>query len=169
MKQSRVGVVGYCRGGGFAISALGRFPDRVVVAASFHGASLATDKSDSPHRLASEMRGKLYVGVAGIDPGTVKIDRHRGVAEWEAFVRRVFIELSRVTRPHGIVAFEVGEVRGGKTILERHVVTAIAGLPFEVAGVMVNRQSFTKTANCWGVGNNKGGTNSNRIVLARRL
>lgn len=106
---------------------------------------------------------------AGIDPGKVKIDRHRNVADWEAFVRRVFVELARVTRPKGWVAFEVGEVRGGKILLERHVIAAIAGLPFEVAGVMVNQQAFTKTANCWGVSNNSGGTNSNRIVLARRL
>jgi hypothetical protein len=106
---------------------------------------------------------------AGIDPATVKIDRHRDVADWEAFVRRVFVELARVMRPDGWVAFEVGEVRGGKILLERHVIGAIAGLPFEVAGVMVNQQSFTKTANCWGVSNNRGGTNSNRIVLARRL
>ena len=84
-------------------------------------------------------------------------------------MRRVFVELARVVRPDGWVAFEVGEVRGGKILLERHVIDAIAGLPFEVAGVMVNQQAFTKTANCWGVGNNSAGTNSNRIVLARRL
>ena len=66
------------------------------------------------------------------------------------------------------MAFEVGEVRGGKILLERHVIAAIGGLPFVVPGVMVNRQCFTKTANCWGVGNNSGGTNSNRIVLAHR-
>jgi len=106
---------------------------------------------------------------AGIDPADVKIDRHHGVAGWEAFVRRVFTELARVTRPGGLIAFEVGEVRGGKILLEQHVINAIAGLPFAVDGVMVNQQSFTKTANCWGVNNNTGGTNSNRIVLARRL
>ena len=69
VKQPSVGTVGYCMGGGFAISALGHFPERVVAAASFHGAALATDRDDSPHRLAKQMRGKLYVGVAGIDPG----------------------------------------------------------------------------------------------------
>jgi hypothetical protein len=106
---------------------------------------------------------------AGIDPRGVRIDRHRGVADWEAFVRRVFVELARVMRPDGWVAFEVGEVRGGKILLERHVIDAIGGLPFAVSGVMVNQQSFTKTANCWGVSNNSAGTNSNRIVLARRL
>jgi hypothetical protein len=34
--------------------------------------------------------------------------------------------------------------------------------------VMVNQQDFTKTANCWGVGNNRVGTNTNRIVMAVR-
>jgi hypothetical protein len=105
---------------------------------------------------------------AGIDARAVRLDRHHGIAAWEAFVRRGFTEFARIVRPGGFVAFEVGEVRGGKLLLERHVVAAIAGLPFDVLGVMVNRQSFTKTANCWGVGNNARGTNTNRIVLARR-
>jgi hypothetical protein len=43
------------------------------------------------------------------------------------------------------------------------------GLPFRAPGVMVNRQDFTKTANCWGVDNNISGTNTNRIVLAERI
>jgi hypothetical protein len=87
---------------------------------------------------------------------------------WEAFVRRAFTEFARVVRPGGFVAFEVGEVRGGTVLLERNVVAAIQGLPFDVRGVMVNQQDFTKTANCWGVGNNRGGMNTNRIVLAVR-
>jgi hypothetical protein len=106
---------------------------------------------------------------AGIDTASVAIDHHRGVPAWEAFVRRGFQEFARVMRPGGFVAFEVGEVRGGSVLLERHVVAAIRGLPFRVLGVMVNQQTFTKTANCWGVGNNSLGTNSNRIVMAVRL
>ena len=105
---------------------------------------------------------------AGIDPVDVPIDKHRNIASWEGFVRRVFLELARVVRPGGFVAFEVGEVRGGKVLLERYVVMAMRGLPFTVLGVMVNQQDFTKTANCWGVSNNQGGTNTNRIVMAIR-
>jgi hypothetical protein len=105
---------------------------------------------------------------AGIDAADVRIDRHRDVAAWEAFVRRGFQEFARVVRPGGFVAFEVGEVRGGTVLLERHVASAIEGLPFDVLGVMLNQQTFTKTANCWGVNNNRGGTNTNRIVMAVR-
>jgi hypothetical protein len=105
---------------------------------------------------------------AGIDPKDVRIDKHRDIAAWESFVHRSFQEFARVVRPGGFVAFEVGEVRGGRVLLERHVAAAIEGLPFDVLGVMVNQQEFTKTANCWGVNNNRGGTNTNRIVLAVR-
>ena len=105
---------------------------------------------------------------AGIDPADVRIDKHRDIASWGAFVRRGFQEFARVVRPGGFVGFEVGEVRGGKVLLERHVAAAIEGLPFDVLGVMLNQQTFTKTANCWGVNNNRGGTNSNRIVMAVR-
>jgi len=105
---------------------------------------------------------------AGIDPASVRIDRHRDIAAWERFVRAAFQEFARVMRPDGFVAFEVGEVRGRTVLLERNVASAIEGLPFDVLGVMVNQQAFTKTANCWGVGNNVGGTNSNRIVMAVR-
>jgi hypothetical protein len=105
---------------------------------------------------------------AGIDPSSVQIDRHRDIRAWERFVRLSFQEFARVMRPGGIAAFEVGEVRRGRILLERNVASAIEGLPFRVLGVMVNRQEFTKTANCWGVANNRGGTNSNRIVIVER-
>ena len=106
---------------------------------------------------------------AGIDAKSVRIDRHKDPSVWESFVRGTFTELARIVRNGGIVAFEVGEVRGGKMLLERNVVSAIQNLPFKVLGVMVNQQDFTKTSNCWGVSNNVGGTNTNRIVLAERI
>ncbi len=105
---------------------------------------------------------------AGIDPAAVEIAMHRTETAWEAMVRSTLTALARVVRPNGHVAFEVGEVRGGKVLLEQAVWRAAEGLPFERLTVMVNQQEFTKTANCWGVDNNSKGTNTNRIVLLRR-
>jgi len=106
---------------------------------------------------------------AGIDASSVSISMHKTETAWEAMVRSVLTEQARVLRPGGHVAFEVGEVRNGKVLLEQAVWRAATGLPFERLGVMINQQEFTKTANCWGVRNNAKGTNTNRIVLLRRL
>ena len=105
---------------------------------------------------------------AGIDPNAIAIDMHRTEDAWTEMVRRVLVEQARILCPGGYVAFEVGEVRNGKVLLERLVWLAAEGLPFERLGVMVNDQEFTKTANCWGVANGSKGTNSNRIALLQR-
>lgn len=105
---------------------------------------------------------------AGIDPNAIAIDMHRTENAWTEMVRRVLVEQARILCPGGYVAFEVGEVRKGKVLLERLVWQAAEGLPFERLGVMVNDQEFTKTANCWGVANGSKGTNSNRIALLQR-
>ena len=78
---------------------------------------------------------------------------------------RVFVELYRVTRRGGWVAFEVGEVRKGKIRLEEHVVPLGIAAGFTCEAVLINEQRFTKTANIWGVDNNQLGTNTNRIVV----
>lgn len=106
---------------------------------------------------------------AGIDPAAVAIDMHRTEEAWMQMVHRVLREQARIIRPGGYVAFEVGEVRNGKVLLERLVWKAAEGLPFNRLGVMVNDQQFTKTANCWGVSNGAKGTNTNRIVLLQRV
>jgi len=77
VRPGPIGTVGYCMGGGYALRAAGVFPDRVAVAASFHGGSLATDRPDSPHQLAARMRARVYVGAAGIDPGFTDEQRQR--------------------------------------------------------------------------------------------
>lgn len=64
VRQPKVGVVGYCMGGGYAIAAAGHFPERVAAAASFHGGRLATDAPESPHLLAPQMKGEIYVAGA---------------------------------------------------------------------------------------------------------
>jgi len=104
----------------------------------------------------------------GVDPKAVRIAQHRSVEDWQAFVASALTELSRITRPGGHVAFEVGEVRNGTVRLEENVIAASEGLPLRTLAVMINQQEFTKTSNCWGISNNKSGTNSNRIVLLKR-
>ncbi len=77
-------------------------------------------------------------------------------------------ELYRVTRPGGWVVFEVGEVRRGSVRLEEVVAPLGLEAGFACEAVLINAQRFTKTANIWGVRNNRGGTNTNRIVLLRK-
>jgi carboxymethylenebutenolidase len=64
---SRVGVVGYCMSGPFAVYIAGRLPDRVKAAASFHGVRLVTAGEDSPHLQLPHSNGEVYVGVAETD------------------------------------------------------------------------------------------------------
>lgn len=65
--DTKVGTTGYCMGGGFALNAAGRFPDRVGAAASFHGGQIASTAADSPHLLAGSMRAAVYVAAAEND------------------------------------------------------------------------------------------------------
>jgi carboxymethylenebutenolidase len=68
IEKKGVACVGYCMGGAFALSAAGTFPERVVAAASIHGAGLATARPDSPHLLADKIKASLYVATARQDP-----------------------------------------------------------------------------------------------------
>lgn len=106
----------------------------------------------------------------GIDIKEVekKITMSKTVGEWSAYMQKVFNELYRITKPGGWVAFEVGEVRKGKIKLEEAVVPLGINAGFDCAGIMINQQNFTKTANIWGISNNSAGTNSNRIVVFRK-
>ncbi|MCC7485584.1 MAG: hypothetical protein IT529_11435 [Burkholderiales bacterium] len=97
-----------------------------------------------------------------------RITMAREVEDWTAVMAPVFAELHRVTRPRGWVAFEVGEVRRGAVRLEEIVAPAGAAAGFSCEAILINAQRFTKTANIWGVENNRLGTNSNRIVLFRK-
>ena len=65
--RDKIGTLGFCMGGGMAITAAGTYPDRVAAAASFHGSRLATDDPASPHLLAPKIRAELYIAVADND------------------------------------------------------------------------------------------------------
>ncbi len=103
----------------------------------------------------------------GIDAKTVPMSILKKLEDWYQKMGKVFRELRRVLVPGGFVAFEVGEVRSGKILLEETVIKAAALAGLEHILVLINSQKFTKTANCWGVINNSKGTNTNRIVLLR--
>jgi carboxymethylenebutenolidase len=64
VRAARIGTTGYCMGGRMSLAAAGHFPDRVAAAASYHGANLASDAPDSPHRLAARMKARVYVAGA---------------------------------------------------------------------------------------------------------
>jgi carboxymethylenebutenolidase len=64
---TRVGCVGYCMSGPFAIWAAAEFRDIMRAAASFYGVRLHVEAPDSPHGRLGEIAGELYVGAAEHD------------------------------------------------------------------------------------------------------
>jgi SAM-dependent methyltransferase len=104
----------------------------------------------------------------GIDPKSVAITVPKKLDAWAVVMANVFRELHRVVKPGGHIAFEVGEVHGGKTKLEETVLPCGIAAGFDPVLVLINDQKFTKTANCWGVDNMNKGTNTNRVVVFRK-
>ncbi len=104
----------------------------------------------------------------GIDPKAVALTVPKKLEAWSEAMTSVFHELHRVLKSGGHVAFEVGEVHGGKIKLEETVLPCGIAVGLEPVLVLINDQKFTKTANCWGVDNMSKGTNTNRIVLFRK-
>ena len=78
---TRVGAVGYCMSGPFVMWAAAQFPDRLRCIASIHGASMATDAPDSPHRMASRIRCESYFACAEIDKWAPPADIEKLQAE----------------------------------------------------------------------------------------
>jgi len=106
----------------------------------------------------------------GISTETVaaRITNLSSLEKWENYMDGAFREFHRVLKNTGRVAFEVGEVRKGKVPLEEAVLRIAGRTGFEAEALYWNEQFFTKTSNIWGVSNNSGGTNSNRIVVLRK-
>lgn len=106
----------------------------------------------------------------GIDAEEVskKITMARTIDDWCTVMEGVFKELYRMTKRGGWVAFEVGEVKNGRLRLDEYVVPLGLNAGFTCEGILINRQSFTKTSNIWGIRNNSKGTNSNRVAIFYR-
>jgi carboxymethylenebutenolidase len=63
----RIGAVGYCMSGPFVVWAAAAFPERLRCIASIHGANMATEAPDSPHREVARVRCESYYACAEID------------------------------------------------------------------------------------------------------
>jgi carboxymethylenebutenolidase len=63
----RLGAVGYCMSGPFVMWAAAANPERFRCIASIHGANMATDAPDSPHRMARKIKCESYFACAEID------------------------------------------------------------------------------------------------------
>ena len=98
----RIGAVGYCMSGPFVMWAAAAFPDRLSCIASIHGANMATDKPDSPHRMPAKIRCESYFACAETDKWAPPADIQKLQAALEAAGARHRIEWYPGTE-HGFV------------------------------------------------------------------
>ncbi len=66
-ESSRIGCVGYCMSGPFALAVAAGHSDRIQCAASIYGVRLAIDTDDSPHLGFADTRGEIYIAAAEHD------------------------------------------------------------------------------------------------------
>lgn len=68
VKDGLKGCIGYCMSGRYVVSAAGTYPEHFGAIASLYGVGIVTDEDDSPHLLAENIKGELYLGFADTDP-----------------------------------------------------------------------------------------------------
>ena len=66
-KSKKIGTQGYCMGGPLVVRTSAAVSDRVGAGGSFHGGGLVNDTPNSPHLLASKIKGRMYFGIASND------------------------------------------------------------------------------------------------------
>lgn len=65
--ERKIGTAGYCMGGPFTMITAAAIPHRIGAGASFHGARLVTDKTDSPHLMVPKMNAHFLFAIAAND------------------------------------------------------------------------------------------------------
>jgi carboxymethylenebutenolidase len=63
-----VAITGYCMGARLGWRIAVAHPERVAAVAGFHGGGLVTDRPDSPHLSAGQLKADVYFGHADQDP-----------------------------------------------------------------------------------------------------
>jgi len=123
VKRDKVGIVGYCFTGQMAVRTAAAEPEKVAAAASFHGGFLVTDKPDSPHRILSPIKARLYFGHA-VDDSTASPDQVKtleaSLRDWHGAFESEFYEgaLHGWTVPGRDVYNEVQAERGFEKLVE---------------------------------------------------
>jgi carboxymethylenebutenolidase len=68
VKPGAMGSIGYCMGGRHIMSVAAAYPDHFKASIGLHPTSLISERVDSPHKAATQLRGELYCGFAENDP-----------------------------------------------------------------------------------------------------
>ncbi|MCB0221436.1 MAG: site-specific DNA-methyltransferase [Chrysiogenetes bacterium] len=114
----------------------------------------------------------------GIEPESYSkgVVQTHDLPTWETFIRGALFSMHRALKSGGHAVIEVGEVVSRKELVhldERVVAMAESlagdGQKWDVREVLIQQQEFTKLANCFAVDNNKKGTNTNRMVVLRKV
>ena len=112
----------------------------------------------------------------GIDPVSYRtgVVQTHDLDTWEEFIGGALSSMHRALAPGGHAVIEVGEVVTGSEVvhLDERVVAIAESLKkcdFKICEVLIQKQEFTKLANCFAVANNKKGTNTNRMVVLQRV
>ncbi len=88
-----IGTAGYCMGGPYTVRTAHAVRDRVRAAASFHGASLVTDKPDSPHLLLKATKASYLFAIARNDDARAPGDKDALRAAAKAAGRAAEVEV----------------------------------------------------------------------------
>jgi carboxymethylenebutenolidase len=67
VRPGKIGLTGYCMGGGLALRTASRYPDQIGAFASFHAGRLATDAPNSPHLGLGKVKARGYMAHADQD------------------------------------------------------------------------------------------------------
>jgi carboxymethylenebutenolidase len=76
-KSKKIGTQGYCMGGPLVVRTAAVLPNRIGAGGSFHGGGLVNDTPNSPHLLASKIKGRMYFGVAANDDMSRPTDKDK--------------------------------------------------------------------------------------------
>ena len=104
---------------------------------------------------------------AGVDPNKIP-KLTSSVGQWTENISLAIREMLRILKPRGHIAIEVGEIKRGRIKMEDLIVDAGSRCGISPKEIYLNEQNFTKTSHCWGIENNKSGTNTNRIVVFQK-